>query len=220
MDLVNNIFEWLCVVTILIALFFSFRSKNKLNLKPISLYVAISLVFNIFLKTNEFFLSTQNQDKYISAAMNIYSWLEISILFYFLYCQIWSSKFRAIIITFFSVYLSLCTIIWTLSPAGIFRTIPDLFGIENLFITTACLFYLYEIIKSDLVLDFKYDPKFIITCGILFYFSISIPVFFNGYNLKQMGFLNTFYLLNNSFYMLLFISFIKAFLCPIQEQKQ
>jgi hypothetical protein len=220
MDSVNNILEWLCVATILISLFFGFQSKNRANLKPIILYVAISLVLNIFLKTNEFFLTVKQQDRYTSAAMNIYSGLEISLLSYFLYCQIWNPKFRKIIVTFFSLYISFSTIIWCFSPNGIYKTIPDLFGIENLFLTTACLFYLYEFIKSDLVIDFKSDPKFIVTCGILFYFSISIPVFFNGHNLAVMGFMKTFFFLSNFFYILLFISFIKAFLCPIQEEKQ
>jgi hypothetical protein len=145
--------------------------------------------------------------------------LEISFMYLFLYGLIRGDKFRVIIKFLYSLYILICTIIWVVIKKGIFITIPSLFGIENLFIIMPCLFYLYEMIKSDDIIDFKTDSNFMATCGILFYFSTTTPYFFGAYSLFKLGLYEFFSLMNTVFYMLLFISFLKAYLCPIPERK-
>ena len=62
-----------------------------------------------------------------------------------------------------------------------------LYGFESLLIIIPCLFYIYELLKSNLLISLKSDANFISTCGLLFYFSISIPTYFSWYTLYYLS---------------------------------
>ncbi len=176
---------------------------------------------NVILKFLELLPEFNPDHKISSATINIYSVIEISLLYAFLYKRILGKGFRISMIVFFLIYFLICTFFWVGKSNAIFLFGPNLFGLEDLFIAIPCLFYIYEIMKSDLNIDFKSDANFIITCGILFYFSITTPYFLAYYNLYATAplILHLFSIFNSIFYGLLFLSFLKAYLCPIPKQE-
>ena len=121
----------------------------------------------------------------------------------------------------FFLYISICVLCWLINDRLFYSFTPDLLGVEGLLITGYCLFYIYEILRSDINTDLKTDANFIVTCGILFYFSLSVPTYFSWYNLHYLapGFEKITILANSIFYTILFISFIKAYLCPVPNRK-
>ncbi len=221
MDTLFSIFDWIYIPAIIVSLITSFLHRHKKHLFPIQLYIIISLVVNIIIKITDFIPRTSLIVTINNVVLNIYSIVEIALLYYFIYGILKSRKFRLILIIFFIIYLSIYVSIWISTQKPFFLTEGPPFGFENLLLTIPCFFIMYEFMISDLVFDFKSDANFIITCGILFYFSITTPFYF-GYSAMERiapGFFKIFSILNFTFYALLFISFTKAYLCPLPEQK-
>jgi hypothetical protein len=168
--------------------------------------------------------NSKNSNHYYvgEVVLNIFSLLEISLLYYFFLTRIKNHKLRITIIFFLITYYSTCILLWTNRENSFYAFSPDLFGIECLLIVIPCFFYIYEILNSDLSINLNSDPNFIITCGILFYFSISAPSYFSWYNLSLMApnILRILLLSNSIFYAILFFSFMKAYICTIQNPKR
>jgi hypothetical protein len=221
MELAYKIAAFLSFVTLVIAFILSLIHREKKDLFQIKLYIAISIVVSL-IDIFCFLFENNLSQKIEPAALNFTSLFEISLIYNFLYARIKGTNFRISIIIFFIIYLLTCTLIWTIHKSWIFSFIPDLFGIEGLLITIPCLFYIYEILKSDLHTDIRSDSNFIVTCGILFYFSVSTPIFFSWYILYYLspGFSKILITSNSVFYIILIISFMKAYLCPIPDQQQ
>jgi hypothetical protein len=221
MDFAYKITVFISFLALITAFALSIVNREKKDLFQIKLYILISIVVTII---DIFCLLAENNisRKIEPAALNIASLFEISLIYNFLFIRIKGSNFRVSIIIFFIIYLSTCTLIWTINKSSIFSFIPVLFGIEGLLITIPCLFYIYEILKSDLHIDIKSDSNFVVTCGILFYFSVSTPIFFSWYTLYYLspGFNQILIMSNIICYIILIISFMKAYLCPIPDQPQ
>ena len=195
---------------------------DKKQLLPIQLYIFFSIVLSLIIKITDLLPQNSLTTSFAHIAINVFSLLEISLIYYFLYARLAGHWFRILIITFYLTYVSICFIFWTIEPNSFFSFAPFLFGIEGLLITIPCFCYLYEILRSDLLIDLNSNANFIVTCGILFYFSISIPTYLSWYNLHYLApGIDKLLLISNSIsYAILFISFMKAYLCNIQEQKQ
>jgi hypothetical protein len=222
MEIANQITDWFSLIAIIIALIISVIYRNKKELFPIQVYIVVSFVFNFIAKIFDSYPKKSTYNNIGEVALNIYSLLEIALLYYFLFVRIRGNKFRITMILFLTTYLIICATFWTTRKDSFFAFSPDLFGIECLLITIPCLFYIYEILKSDLPINLNYDTNFIITCGILFYFSISLPSYFSWYNLTLIapGIIRILILFNSFFYSILFFSFMKAYLCPTPKLKQ
>jgi hypothetical protein len=222
MGTANQITDWASLVVIFVALLFSVTRKSPKHLFPIQLYILTSFIFNTLAKISDVLPSNSFNSSFGEIALNINSIFEILFINIFLYTRIKSTYLKLSILFFFFIYISTCCLSWIFKKNSFFTFTPDLFGFESLLITLACFFYISEILKRDSDLNLKTDTDFIITCGILFYFSISIPSFFSWYNLIAMApEVQSLLLLSNSiFYAILFISFMKAYLCIIQEKKQ
>jgi len=222
MDIILKIADWTSFFAIIIAFVISIVCWKKDFLYPIQLYIAISFVVNSVLKTIEIFPGNEFALKIASVVVNIYSIVEILIICYFLYLRLTRNVFRITVRFLVVLYWCICLLMWTIYPKSFFVNALPLYGIENLFILTSCIFCMYEILKSDILINLKSDSNFIVICGILFYFSITAPFFIGYFFLIRIApeldkLLN---LLNSIAYTLLFISFMKAYLCQYQEQKQ
>jgi len=221
MDIAYILCDWLYIPAIISSLIASFIQRNKKHLFPIQLYIIISLIVNIIIKISDFLPRTTISVTINHVILNIYSIVEIALLYNFIYGILKKKKFKILLFIFFAVYLSIYASLWISTQKPFFLTEGPPFAIENLLVTIPCFFVIYEIMISDLVLDFKSDENFIIICGILFYFSITTPFYF-GYSILERitpGFFKIFSILNFVFYALLFFSFTKAYLCPLPERK-
>jgi hypothetical protein len=221
MDIAITITYWILFLSIIASFVVSLVHREKKDLIPIQLYIIVSLLVNGILNIFEVFSIYRNNGEFESVIVNIYSILEITILYYYLYIRIKKPKFLITMKIFLIVYFSICTILWTIKVKGVYSFTPNLYGFEGILIIVPCFFYMYEILKSDFLLDLKTNANFIVTCGILFYFGITIPSYFSWYNLYYIspGFIKIIILTNYIFYTILFISFMKAYLCTAPEQK-
>jgi len=222
MEIANQITDWFSLLVIIAALIISFIYRKKRELLSIRIYIIVSFVFNLIAKIFDYYSKNPAHQHISEVALNIFSLLEISILYFFLYKRIKGRKFRKAIIVFFIFYFAVCIIFWIEKKSSFYSFSPDLFGIECLLLTIPCFFYLYEILNSDTTANLSSNSNFIITCGILFYFSISVPSYFSWYNLRLTapGILRILILSNSLFYTILFFSFMKAYLCTTPNQKQ
>jgi hypothetical protein len=220
MEITNQIINWLSLLVIIMTFIMTILYPKRKNLAPIKLYIFISIIANLILNFFDVFLSKGYYRDVEQVAFNIYSILEISLIFYFLYFRIKNKRFRTTMLITFCLYISICISSWILNYKLFFSFIPEFLGIEGIIITICCLYYMFEILKSEINTDLKSDSNFIATCGILFYFSLSIPTYFSWYNLRYYapGFHQITILANSIFYTILFISFMKAYICPIPNQ--
>jgi hypothetical protein len=218
----NQIIDWIALIAIISTFIISVKSKNSKNLQPIKVYIFLSVIFNLTIKITDMLPQTYLVTSIAHITINIFSILEFSLIYYFLYSRIAGVQFRKSMIVIFIIYIAFCAIIWTTIAGSFISFIPPLFGIEGLLITIPCFFYIYEILRSDLTVNLNSDANFIITCGTLFYFCVSIPTYLSWHNLFYLspGIDKLLLLSNSIFYTILFISFMKAFLCNIQAQKQ
>src|SRR3984957_10749854 len=221
METAIHIANWLSLTVIVLAFFFTLQNSDKKNLIPIKIYIILSIVANLIMNVFDSFFPQSYHRNLEQAAFNICCLLEISLIYYFLFTRIKGKWLRAIGSISFFLFISICVLCWLLNDRIFYSFTPDLLGVEGLLITGYCLFYIYEILRSDINIDLKTDASFIVTCGILFYFSLSVPTYFSWYNLHYLApsFEKITILTNSIFYTILFISFIKAYLCPIPNQK-
>jgi hypothetical protein len=221
MILVHQLFAFLSLLTSIIAFVLSVINSKRKDLFQIKLYIILTTAVaavDIFF----YFLKYDTPPKIEQAIINIASIFEISLIYNFLFVRIKRRIFRVWIVIFFMVYLSICAFIWTMLKTTFYSFAPDIFGIEGLLITIPCLFYIYEILKSDLHINLNLDSNFIVTCGLLFYFSVSIPNCFSWYILFYLspGFDKIIITSNILCFIILNISFMKAYLCPAPVQQQ
>jgi hypothetical protein len=222
MDIAIDITQWFLLLSIIAAFFISSIFRKNKELIPIQLYIILLLVVNIVMKLL-IHLSKPEVYKYLSTSIiNLFSILEIIIIYYFLYFKIKRTLLRNLMVLFLVLFLSICAIFWTIRKNTFFSFAPDLFGLECLLITIPCLFYVYEILRTEYYLDLKSNAKFIITCGLLFNFSLLVPIYFSWYTLFQINsdFNKILNFLSILFSSLLVLVFMKAYLCPITVQKQ
>ncbi len=221
MEITNFIVNWICLLTVIVSCFVSIIYQHRKNLIAIQLYIIVSIFANLVFNICDMFPLDSFCKKIEQVVFNIYTLFEILLIYFFLYYRLTRKGLKKTMLIFLGIYISICCISWIYYDL-FFSFAPDLSGIEGLLITAACAFYLYEIFKSDLHNDLKSDANFIATCGILFYFSVSIPAYFNWYNLHYTTpeFEKIVIFGNSLFYILLFISFMKAYICPIPNQKQ
>jgi hypothetical protein len=221
MEIAIKISDWLSIIAIFIAFIIGILHRDNKALHPIQFYIIVSLIVNLFLEIIEIIPKFDPIGKIASAVSNIYTLIEISTLYYFIIGIIKGKTFRFLVIIFLILFFLICIVIWTGKYDALFFIVPQLFGIESFFITIASLFYVYEVLKSKLTIDLKSDANFTVICGILFYFSIMTPLFFSYFIWANIApeLNRVVRILNMLFYTLLFISLMKAYLCPFQKQK-
>lgn len=220
MDLTIKIVDWVFFLTIIASFVVSIRRRGNKDLRPIQVYIFLSVLINTILKLMELFsLKNVNSE---SSLINIFSIFEISILYYYFFQRISRVRFRAFLKFLLSVYFITCIIFWVVKYKGVSFYSPILFGFEGILIVIACFFYILEIIRSDTYIDLKADKHFIVSCGVLFYFGITIPSYLGLYNLYYLDpiFFKLVIVSNYIFYIFLFITIMKAFLCTPTEQLQ
>jgi hypothetical protein len=222
MSLVFNLAEIVLTITMITTFIVSLiYCKTKRFLLPIQLYIFVSLINGALLTTMSHYINNELYIKLGCAEINIFSLFELSLFYYYLYKIILVSLYRIIMIVIYVSFTLVSLYTWTVMPNGFYAYLPTLYGLENLLIIIPALFYAYESLKSDLEIDFSKDPHFIIVCGILFYFGLTMPIFLlNGIlNVVAPSFASLYKGINEFLLAILFISFFKAYLCPLPERK-
>ena len=204
-------------LTILAALIVSLIRKNK-ELRPVRLYIASSLLFGVIP-----LLITHTEEGRILhyELFNIAIIIDLSILYYYYQTLLYRPALRYTLFTCYTIFAGLVLYLW-LGPMHTFQKFwVTLYGIDNLFMTIPGFLYFYQIFRSDEISDFKTNPNFFVVCGIIFFYGTTFP-FYISYNMMYdvtPGLYRVFVIVNNLLSAILFITIIKAYLCPQPEQR-
>ena len=213
--------DWILTATTLVSLIVSLVHRVHKQLFLIQIYIVASLFIDVlstitelFFSDNELWLDTD------CIVFNLFSILEISIVYLFTAKLINKKETKLVAQILCIVYIFSCVLIWISFPKAIISNTPDLFGLEGILISSICLLYFLDLMHSLPMEGIMKKPDFWVISGILFYFSTTSPLYFVLTGLKNIPFINiAFTSANYCLYTVLFLTFIKAYLCPIHIQK-
>ncbi len=213
--------DWILIATTLVSFVISWKFRAHKQLFLIRIYIAASLFVDILSSATELFFPESKICLAIdNAVLNLYSILEISVIYLFINRTISRKSFKISIQLFYIFYVGLCLIIWVFFPKAIISNTPYLFALEGILIAGLCLPYFYELIYSLPIERISKVPDFWVISGILFYYSSTFPFYFILIGLHYAPSINVIFISVNYFlYTILFLAFIKAFLCPIHIRK-
>jgi hypothetical protein len=213
--------DWILTATTLVSLVISWKHRKHKQLFLIQIYIIASLFIDVLSSITE--LLFPNNKLWLDmdcVAFNLFSILEMSVIFLFITKKIYKRKTRYILKILYSSYIILCVVTWMSFPVAIISNIPYLFGFEGIIISILCLSYFYDLMQSPLLEKIWRIPDFWVVSGLLLYFSTTCPFYWALDGLKYTPIIDvTFTSINYCLYTILFIAFIKAFLCPIRIQK-
>lgn len=213
--------DWILTATTLVSFVISLIYRAHKQLFLIQIYIAASLFIDIlFMVTELLFPDKQLRVDINCVVFNIYSILEIYLIYLFISRTITRKGIRITMKILFGNYVSFCVLIWIYFPSALISNTPHLFALEGIVITTLCLLYFYELMHSLPKEEIWKKSDFWVISGILFYFSTSCPFFMLLKGLHYTPLINLlFTCINYCLYTILFLAFIKAYLCPIHIQK-
>ena len=214
--------DWILTATTLVSFVISLIYRAHKQLFLIQIYIAASLFIDIlFMITELLFPDKRLWHEIDCVSLNLYSILEISLIFLFIKKEINRKSTQYSLKILYGIYISFCLVIWMYFKNAIISNSPHLFALEGIIITAFCLVYFYEFMHSNLTNDIQDNTHFIVICGILFYFSTTVPFYFSSSSLLQISptFSIIYNCINYCLYTILFLTFIKAYLCPITIQK-
>ena len=153
--------------------------------------------------------------------MSIYIIIELFIISFFFYKKISSKVLKNFILLFNgSLFLALC-IACLIRGEIISEYYSEIAAIEALIILINCILLFVQILNDESDLPLLKSPDFIITAGIFFFFSFTCPFYmlYKYLSTNNILLINSFYTVNNIGYVVLFISFLKAYQCQIRLNK-
>ena len=195
-----------------VAFIVSCKSRNRdKQLQFITYYISASLLIDCISIYYELFLPNAKNE---SISISIFMLFEITIFFIYIKNNINNVKLKMTIKTLFISFLILVFCIGINYSSLCYRSNSWLPVIESLFLIIPCFFYFFELFISHKII-LKNHSSFWVVTGILFYNCCSIPIYLlSEYILKNMpSYFNIVFSLNYILYTILFLLFIKAYLC-------
>ena len=206
-------------LTLLITVVVSLVHRGHKELQPIRIWLIYVLADELLdwvvkLSSHRAFLS------YRPIHTNLETIINLSLLYIFFAGVITRPFFRVSMLVMYISYLVACVIMWV--PLGHFKDFSgSLIGFNYFCIAIPCVFYFYDLLRSELETDLKKDPVFYVVCGIFCFYAVAVP-FGITYKILYdatpwvMGFLIT---TSAVFDLVMKIFIIKAFLCPVPRLK-
>ena len=188
--------------------------KGDKRLRYITYYIIIALINDSICVYSELFvINTRLKRRILSIAVSIFLLIEITIFFIYLYNNISNKKMKnitIILLSFFFIFSYLAIG----NSTFYYMSISWADALESLCLIIPCLFYFFELFKFPEI-AFKKKESFWVITGILFYMSASIPIFLLSDYIKKNipAYFDIIFSLNYILYSILFLLFIKAYLC-------
>lgn len=189
--------------------------KNK-KLRIITIYTGTALLVDLVSSFLEIYSENQVFKVYAeSLCLYLYVVVEITTFFAYINSNILVRRIRFIIGFLLSAFFILFFYIGQNRYFQSYDQSNWISAIESFFIVGPCLFYFYQLFNLKLI-DVKNHSSFWIVTGILFYHSCSIPIFliakYMERNISE-HYSNVILSLNFILYIMLFLLFIKGYLC-------
>jgi hypothetical protein len=209
------------VVSLSFLLAFSVRTKENtpFYLRRFYLYPLLTLLLSLNTFAVDFFKLTSTAHQ--ASIEKIIFTIDFSFFAYF-FISVVEEKSMKQLIKMVSILFLLGTVV-----SWIFFAETKLYhyyfrAYHNLGKLIFCLIYLYSIFNCSPKLILKKEPAFWITSGLLFYTTVTIPIFLSYYYLainRQISILSILFPLTNISIILMHLLFIKGYLCTIQQRK-
>jgi hypothetical protein len=150
---------------------------------------------------------------------NLFTFLDLVVLYYYLWCLITRRLLRKILLVSFTIIAGICVYFFANPRFGLTSFMPILYGMQNLFITLPCLLYFYELFNSEDDVDLRTNPHFYIACAVLFFYGATFPFFMAFKTLydatpEMIDLLST---VENLLIAIMDFTILRAFLCPFPE---
>ena len=166
------------------------------------------------------FLKISDYHSYRAIDTNLFNLFAVSLLYIFFRSVITRRSFQITMLVLYVSYLVADMIVWL--PMHRFQMFTGpLVGFSYFCIAIPCVFYFYDLLRSELETDLKNDPVFYVVCGIFCYYAVAVP-FSITYNILYDAtpvVLVFLYLTSSIFDLVMKVFLIKAFLCTAQRQK-
>jgi len=151
---------------------------------------------------------------------HIYQWIECGILCTYYYLLLGQSRYRSLILLALLAYFCYFAAFFIRFPQKMFHYDPIDFAAEAFFVTVFSLYYLVNLYRSGEEVNIRQHPHFWIASGNLLFYSgallfmcVAFPLMMKDKQwYVQLGTLVKF--LN----LVLYLIYIKAFLCRLQEK--
>jgi hypothetical protein len=183
--------------------------KEPKELRIITYYSGVAVAYDII---GTYFQLLNNLTVGI-VGESILSVIEFIIFCIYLYRAISSHRMRAIIKFFYWTFPALLFFAWIKWKRLDMPTLA--YVLDALYLIVPCLVYFYELFTTSKLLFLKNHPSFWIVTGILFYNSCTIPLFLlTGYFARKApSYEHLISSLNYILYSILYLLFIRAYLC-------
>jgi len=211
----------LLILVILFATFFGLKNFKKIGFYSIFIIITasslIQMVYSILI-LNIHGIEAKNSK--VSLSINLYILIELAIITYFFYFKIKNQILRNILFISNSL-LFFVMLFFVLTDNNFINEHYSRFvAIEAILSLLGCIFVFVQILDEDSNEPLLNSPDFIITSGLFFFFSFTCPFYLLSYYLKDEILLHKcLSTLNNLVYVILYISFIIAYVCKIRTNK-
>ena len=192
--------------------------RRNIHLRPVQIYLFSTLFFYI---VAIFPSHTPEGGKLFDRIFNLSILFDITILYYYFQTLITQIRLKTWLLISYLIFMSMTFYFW-LGPMHTFQKFwGTLYGLENLFITIPCIFYFYQIFRSEEIIDYKSNSHFFVMCGVFFFYGTTFP-FYVSYKIMYEVTPELYSVLltvNNILSAILFSTIIKAYLCPLPKEK-
>ena len=205
--------DWIMILITIIAFIVSIKHWNEnRELNLITYYIGASVAIDLLCIYFELFII--GKFWILSILIIIFIIVEITIFFIYLSRAINSTKLKIVIKAIYISFFILVSYLVSIRPIIFNNLVSGIAVIESFCLVFPCLFYFYELFTSRHIV-LENQPSFWVVTGIFFYNSCSIPIFLlTDYLNHKLIIDNSVVLaLNYILYSILFLLFIKAYLC-------
>jgi len=203
---------------LVIAISLIYRRNRELN--PIRFYFVESLIGTLIMFIIPYYSgSGAMQLRYLQ--FNIGGITDLIVIYYYFWSILTSDVLRRFLEICFVLVILICIYFLVSPPNGFYKFLPVLYGILNFFIIIPCLLGIYELFRSDEVYDLKINPHFYISCAFLFFYGTTFPFYMTFDKLYHAtpGLLRALVGVESSFRIIMYLTIMKAFLCPYPAPK-
>ena len=204
------------IIVTIVALFVSIKHwKEEKELHLITYYLAAAVAIDLLCIYFELFTSGNIVAKRIQVLLLVvFMIIEITIFFIYLSRNINSHELRTIIKFIYLTFFILNFYLSVIHPSLFYNMASQFAVVESFCLVVPCLFYFYELFACKRIALINQSSFWVVT-GILFYNSCSIPIFLlEDYIRHKLAIYNDAVLaLNYILYSILFLLFIRAYLC-------
>jgi len=212
------------IVTLLIGVFYCYRSQNPSYMRIFPVYLFISAAVEFFADADILTLFRYrpfgNYHDYVASAIyNLYTPFELFIFAWFLLRIIRSAMIKRLVIGLLTLY---CLFFIIYSVRLDIRKNSNMISIilENVIIIIPCLTWYRELFTRSEPVNLYREPAFWLVTGIFFYLATVTPFYVASIYLishRLRGLFETFSSINNISLMITYMLFIKGFTCRIRR---